>query len=226
MSIRKILKISVYALLLALSISYFNMLEWNVGDVEIKKEGLNISNDEIVSAIDPLLEPGWLYLHLSSIKESLSELPWVEDVQVYRVFPDKIALNIKEKIPVARYGEDGLISLSGKLFRPSRECVSDDLPYLEAPESNIELVFSALGYLKKAVANNKVLPQKIKYLKYSHDAGWDVAFSNPLLVHLGRVDFNTAIDKFSYYYPKIITRNKNKVIKTIDMRYANGAAVS
>ncbi|MBT4884726.1 MAG: FtsQ-type POTRA domain-containing protein [Legionellales bacterium] len=226
MLVRRILKTSILTISLVLSFSYFNLFEWGVGGVEIKKDGLNVSKDEIIGTIDPLLEPGWLYLHLSSIKEALSELPWVEDVQVYRIFPDKIALNIKEKVAVARYGSDGLVSLSGRVFKPSNEYMSTDLPVLDAPNNDFKLVFSALLQLKQALLNNKDLPQNVSKLKYSPDTGWDVTFTNSLLVHLGRVDFTSAIGKFSYYYPKIVTRNKNKVIKTIDMRYANGAAVS
>ena len=202
------------------------MFSWPVSGVDIEKTGRHISNGEIIDLVDPMLEGGWLSLNINAVQAQIAAMPWVERVQVYRVFPDRLALRIEEKVPVARYGDTALISKAGKCFEPRSLAETGSLPRLEVEYADLALGHKGLLQVQSWLSSTAVLPQDVEVVRYQPDIGWDVLFHSGLLVRLGRSPVEQSLAKWAHYYPKILRHKHGKLPKKIDMRYANGAAVS
>ena len=201
------------------------VLNWPVSGVNIEKTGHQISNSEIISLVDPMIETGWLSLDINAVQAKIAAMPWVEHVRVYRVFPDRLMVHIEERVPVARYKSMALVSRAGKCFEPQSLVGVGPLPHLDVAYADLALGHDGLLHVQAALSATAALPQDIALVRYKADAGWDLVFHSGLLVRLGRGTVEESLAKWVHYYPKILRHKQGKLPKKIDMRYANGAAV-
>lgn len=94
---------------------------------EVYCEGTQrIPQEEIIAAAEVPLGESVLLQRLSGIKERVAAIPMVEEVKVRRVFPNKIKIWVRERVPAA-YLYDGnsscvVIDVDGKVL----EIISDD----------------------------------------------------------------------------------------------------
>ena len=156
----------------------------------------------------------------------MQDLPWIEQVELFRVFPDRIVVNITERDPVARMADKALVSQKGVLFYPEDYALWQDLPFLDVDRGDAELAFSALQTVRQIGLGEGNHAYPVQSVRFNVVNGWDIRFSNALLVRLGRGDFNHLYTRFCAYYPLILHGNRYVVPHKIDMRYAHGAAVS
>ncbi len=78
-----------------------------------------ISQEEIIAAAEVQMGKNILSERLSEIKKRVAEVPMVEEVKVRRVFPNKIKIWIRERIPAAYIYTDGqavMIDVEGKVL--------------------------------------------------------------------------------------------------------------
>ena len=209
-------------------ILYFSWLQvqWSIGGVEINKNGSHLSEGFVSQVLSPYIEETWVSVDIDGIKNDLLMEPWVESVDIRRVFPDKIRVDITEKEAVAVYGYAGLISSKGQVFQPD---VMPDvkLPRIDMLEQDIPEGFKAFELLQMRVANIDYLPQDIEVFSYTSVNGWYVKFADGLSIYFGRGDFSHLLQKFLYNYPKVLQARKGlPKISRFDMRYPKGAAIS
>ena len=57
-----------------------------------------IQKDKLAKALQPLESQGFFSVDLDKIQVAVQQLPWVADVEVRRVWPDKIVIDITELI--------------------------------------------------------------------------------------------------------------------------------
>ena len=120
--LNKIFKL-VFYILFALSIAFLiylveksTLLKPNIS-WEIKGE-LQAQAYEYDELIKPLLINKYL-LNLSQIKNKLEQSPWVSNVEVERIFWNRIRISLEKHDIAMRYGTEGYISSRGILFKPN-----------------------------------------------------------------------------------------------------------
>lgn len=200
-------------------------LNWPVSNVNINKQGDNLSASEIIDVISIEVDQGWFGLSLQNINYAVQQLVWVDSVDVSRSFPDVLVLNVVEKQAIARWNSRHLLSSKGKVFVANTSTESLDLPLIEADIADATDVFSALELMQQQLPLSDKLPDRVTLLKLAFPGGWDVVFDNYLLVRFGGGDFADLWLKFKDYYPQIIASKKDKLPRIVDMHYAKGAAV-
>jgi cell division protein FtsQ len=95
---------------------------WNnfcevTGNVGFRLEGVvingnhHIATDKIISIINADVGTPLFYIKLEQIYNSLKKMNWVEDVYLQRKLPNKIAIYIKERVPVAIWQNDNKLHL-------------------------------------------------------------------------------------------------------------------
>lgn len=73
-----------------------------MGTVKIKWSGLNnYSREEVEKSISSYLNLNFFKFKTYEVNKILSNFPGVESVNIVRKFPDKIYINVKERVPVA-----------------------------------------------------------------------------------------------------------------------------
>ncbi|MEJ7721214.1 MAG: FtsQ-type POTRA domain-containing protein [Ilumatobacteraceae bacterium] len=91
----------VVAGLAVLGSSWFSIKEVDVG-------GAVYSRDELAPIIADIEGTPVLRLDTGGYEDRIREIPWVEDVRVTTHFPDRAAIEVRERVPVATFaGGDG-----------------------------------------------------------------------------------------------------------------------
>jgi len=71
---------------------------------------------------------------IEHIRRSLEKLPWVRTVNIRREFPGRLAVQLEEHQPLARWNNDALVNLQGEVFAAEIENGSgQELPSFTGP---------------------------------------------------------------------------------------------
>ncbi|MBQ4875025.1 MAG: FtsQ-type POTRA domain-containing protein [Rickettsiaceae bacterium H1] len=169
-----------------------------IGNNHIKTDELNL----------PKLQTNILRISLTSIYEQIISRNWTKSLAVKRIFPDKIAIEIKEYIPFAVWNKKFLINEKGKII--TKEFNRKQLLSITGENANL----AAYGFVTDLKLTTML--NEIKELKYINKRRWDVIFTEGLTVKLPEENSKEAWNKAL----KIIDRNnllENK-IWVLDMR--------
>lgn len=189
---------------------------------EVKIAGIQHTNHtEVQQLLMPLVNKGFFGVSVEHIKESLAQFPWVADATVRLVWPNQIIIQITEKIPLARWNDDKVLSTAGQLFSPARDTYPTDIPQFVGPEG------MQLKMLENYIQVNKALAPlhfKITEFEVSPAHVWSLTLNNGIKVNIGHKDILTRVSDFVKVYSKIIGSRASEV-SSVDLRYSNGLAV-
>lgn len=221
---KQVIKISLFVLILLFSLLSLNKIkdtnEFPIHQVKIYGVK-HLNSSETQQMLLPFVSKGFFGVEVDLIKEQLLQGPWVADVSVRRIWPDKVIITISERSPIARWNDNALLSSTGEIFTPSPETYPAGLPYFTGPEGQ---QLSMLEFYSKINTLLNPLHLKIKHLALSPYLSWDVEFSNGMKVRLGYKDVLTRVGHFVKVYSKIVGERAAD-IDYVDLRYPNGLAV-
>lgn len=177
--------------------------------------------NELVKAVMPFVRGSFLDVDVASIQKAGETLPWVEQIQVRRIWPDTLHLMVAEHEAVARWNDDGLVNRHGKVFKPSKDTMPDGLIQLHGPDGTSEMLSRRLIDVQQKV---NVLGLRVISMSMDKRRAWQVDFKEGLHLKLGRADDEDRLTRFVNVYLGGLGTFKD-LIKEIDMRYTNGLAV-
>lgn len=181
----------------------------------------HINHEEIRHMLLPHVAHGFFAVDVDSIKDRLTQLPWVSDTVVTRIWPNQLKITIAEKKPIARWNESSLLSQAGDLFQPDTESFPSDIPQLVGPlGEHVHM----MEYLQNANQILAPLHIKVSSLKLTEDRLWNVGLDNGIKIIVAYKELLTRLSHFVKVYPRIIGTHALQV-DYVDMRYANGIAV-
>ncbi|MHB1736254.1 MAG: cell division protein FtsQ/DivIB [Acidithiobacillus sp.] len=175
------------------------------------------------AALKPYVAQGFLWVNPDQVRHTLDALPWVADAEVRRVWPDRLQVDIKPYVPVARWlgGTGQMVDAQGQVFSVPPSQVSGDLPNLEGPaDSGARLIAQMARF------NQILTPLGIKVLDLQEDqrGGWRCILSNKVRLLLGSENILPALTRWVAIAPQV----KEYLVPgaTMDLRYTNGFAVA
>jgi cell division protein FtsQ len=186
-------------------------------DGEIKylnKQGLEQTVAQAVSG-------NFFTVDLIRIRNQIEQLPWVESASVRRVWPDTLAVRVFEQVPLAYWGEDGMVNPQGEVFRPERLPSLPGLVTLVGEEQRAQRVTQ--GYLKMRTLL-KTAGLKLKRLRVDARQSWRIETDAGLLLDLGRRDVMPRLSRFVQLYP-FLKGQVEAIPERVDLRYTNGFSV-
>jgi len=137
--IKKIMRVASQLLLLSFFLFtghwiYAHLLEdsyFQVREVEVEG-GRKIPRETLLSLTAVEGMPNLFSVELKEVVKRLESHPWIQRVQVRKVFPDKILIQVEEKKPMAiiQLGELYYIDAKGEIFSPVGERDGYNYPYL------------------------------------------------------------------------------------------------
>jgi cell division protein FtsQ len=189
--------------------------------IEGSFEGLEPSQFE--AAIKPEIQGSYLTTNLSKLEAVASEVPWVGGVTVSRIWPDTLVFQIDELDPVGRWGEHQLISSQGEVFnRPATKVDFEHLPKLQGPLGREKTVLAMREQLDRKFAVNG---SHLVKLSLSERLAWSATLSNGLEIAYGNQSPLEATDRLLEWLPQLQAQHQAE-IKTVDLRYPRGFAIS
>ena len=183
---------------------------------------------ELELALSAALKGNFFSLNLEEVRGTLEKMPWVRKVELRRVWPAGLEVNIEEHRPVARWGEGRgeLVNTFGEVFAataPAAEMAV--LPLLYGPSGTAPEVLKRYG---EFFGNLKPLGQKPVQVTLSPRLAWQLKLENGMVVEMGREQPKSPVaarlQRFIEAYPETVGRRPVRP-SVVDLRYPNGFAM-
>ncbi|MGA7982969.1 MAG: cell division protein FtsQ/DivIB [Chromatiaceae bacterium] len=202
----------------------YALLQWEprhlpVRVVTVKGEVRHLSRERLVQSVLAHLRGGILTQDLSELKGAVEAMPWVRSASLRRVWPDRLELEVEERRPLARWGDDGLVTAEGVVFRPHDEGLSGGLPHLAGTDEQAPVIVRRFMRWRRQLA-----AQGIALHSVTLDArgAWTLRCDRGLTVRLGISEVEQRVRRFLHVYPSVVSAGRPE---RMDMRYSNGLAV-
>ncbi len=209
-----------------LSIAYWQAHNWlmdpatlPVKVVRIDGELQYLQKTELENAVASVVSGGFFNIDLKAIMDRAHEVPWVDEVSVKRVWPDTVVMEISERVAIARWGKQYLVTEKGGIFLPG-EKMPEDLPELIGMDKRSQEVVELYKREKLRFAQ---LGLTIATLKVNKRGAWSITFGNGLQIAIGRTDIESRLQRLA---DNFIAITQSGDPEYIDLRYRHGIAVS
>jgi len=184
--------------------------------------GVNhVDQDEVKNMITPLVNTGYFNINIDTIRDRLTQIPWVAEITVRRDWPDQILITMIEKNPIAKWNESHLLSGNGEIFLPKEFQDSQGLPHFLGPKGKQMIMLQYFDDINRILLPLHV---KISHLELTPHSTWRLILDNGIRLQMGNKDILTRLSQFVKVYPKIVGERLSD-IDYIDLRYSNGVAV-
>lgn len=191
-----------------------------VRHVSVTGDFRHLSTPALEQRAGQVVRGGFFNVNVEAIQRTLLEEPWVRDVSVQRIWPDRILVDIKEQLAVAQWGDEGLLNPDAGIFYPELATFPQNLPVLTGPANSARQVLNMytrlLGLLPDGVS--------IERLSLSNRRSWQLKLANGPEMRLGKTGVIARVQRFLDSYP-IHDPARLQRISYIDMRYTNGFAI-
>lgn len=161
-------------------------------------------------------------LSLEALHDNLQGFGWVEHVEVHRQWPGVLRLKFEEITPVAVWNGERLISAEGTRFKGVDKYDTEQLPSLSGPNSEYDDVLQMYYRM-----NDILAPAALRISSIDVDARFTakLTLNESIEVVVDRHHNNSKLERFVGLYQRTLANN-DKRIKRVDLRYADGMAVT
>ena len=202
-----------------------DFLSWlNQPVAEIRVAGATRHLDKTVLAhnLAASLDRPLLELDLKRLQEHLVEHPWVHMASVRRQWPPALEVKIEEEVPVARWGDKGLLNHQGDIFWPELKPEYRALPRLSGPAHETVRIMQQFHDLNRMFSIEGL---KLTGLTLETRGAWTLELDNGIRIVAGREQLVQRLKRFLSIY-RLSLADRAEQIEQVDIRYTNGVAVS
>lgn len=192
-----------------------------IKQVRIEGELKNLSREEVKGALSKLVQTGYFALDSRAILNKVTDLGWVYEARIRRIWPDTIELSIREQTPVAVWNKEKLLNDKGELFNATLNEALKQLPALSGIDSDSKAVLAEQQRINESLNGSGLT---VKQLNLAEHGSWSMQLSNGIKVKAGRVTSKGRIAK-SLNILASLEGDLVERVKAIDLRYPNGASV-
>lgn len=216
----KIISLILFVFLLSIFflIKIFEPKLFPINHLEISSENEEINSVEAKKMVEKKIR-GFFLTDMMDIKKHLSTLPNVDQINLKRVWPDKLIINITTQKLVAKWGKQCAVTSKGEIV--SRALSEEDAPWFNGPQDQSLCMLQKYQVMSDQL---KGLGLKITKLELNDRRSWQLALDNGVHIMLGRKDVDNRFLRFMNVWPKLNKLHQGN-IATIDLRYANGVSV-
>ncbi|WP_417227547.1 cell division protein FtsQ/DivIB [Amphritea sp.] len=203
--------------------SLYSWLDQPVERVTFAGNTRHLDRQQIAAKSVALMDGGLLSADIQAVKEGIQANPWVYQVGISRRWPASLYLTVTEEVPIARWGEDGLLNHEGDIFWPDDVAKYNALPRLKGPSSNTGMMMSEYYDLNQMLRNTGL---QLVELQLEARGAWTLLLDNGIRVIVGRDQVVARLERFLKVYQQRLQAEADAGrIEQIDIRYNNGIAV-
>lgn len=189
--------------------------------VQLVGEHPHVSQQMISEVVKPYTLAGFLGVNVRSLQTKLLKSdPWFESVDVWRIWPARLLIELHEYKPSVRWGNEHIITKSGILIDAVPGVNEQALPLLEGPLERSETVWQEYQEIQTRLAPKKL---KVVELSLAPWGSWRLLLDNGVQVILGRTDIQVRMRRFIEASDYLATQYSS--IAYVDLRYTNGFSV-
>lgn len=203
---------------------------FSITQITVSGDTRHNSAASLRAGVQQQLRGNYFTLDLGAAQAAFEAMPWVRKAVVRREFPDRLAVELHEHVPAARWGEDDthLVDQAGVVFETGAG--GDDesaLPVLIGPEGQSAQLLAMVRALGPLV---EPLKTRIARLELQPRGHWRVELANGTQVDLGQgtqADLAARLTRFADTAPEVAARFQRgaDAIETADLRHVSGYAL-
>ena len=217
-----LLVIAVLSLLSWIAMVVMNPATLPIITVRVQGDFNYIEEAMLSEAITEIKTQGFFSLDVQTIQAQVTQLPWVAQVSVRRVWPDTLTLNLVEQKAVAYWMAGGLVNVAGELFKPDQASYPKGLPIFNGPEKMQSVLTH--HYIESSAALNS-LGLTVTQVDLSSRRALTLHLNNAIKLVLGREQQQQRLQRFISVYEKLFASRTSEIDK-IDLRYSNGMSIA
>lgn len=194
---------------------------WPFRQLSVSGVFRHVSIEQVRAAAAPALKPGFFAVDLEQVRTQVSAITWIEHVEVRKHWPDRIDIFVAEREPIARWGDDQLLSARGDLFSAPGDSTPDDLPHFTGPDA---MRLQVRDFFQKAVATLAPTGLAPTGAVLSGRGAWTLPLPNGGAVLLGRDQAAERLERFAAVYSQLSATDASR-LERADLRHENGFAL-
>ncbi|MEP6483589.1 MAG: cell division protein FtsQ/DivIB [Rudaea sp.] len=225
-SMLKFLSWSIALVLIALPVvgvlnGWFATDRWPVKFLTVEAEYDHVSAEQIRAAAATHLGTGFFALNLEDVRSAVAALPWIENVEARKQWPDTLVLKVRERQPFARWGDQRLIGRDGVLFSIPGSGDLAGLPQLDGPDDRLADVVDFYTTTQKTLTGTGMI---LSGVSLSGRGSWTLALAGGAQILLGHDNVEKRLQRFLSVYPRLGGEHTTG-FQHADLRYTNGFAI-
>lgn len=193
-----------------------------VTKVRMDNQWQRISGSDVRTILAPYMGAGFFRLDVTALKNDLEAHPWVGQASVKRLWPDSIAINLREEVAIARWGEGAVLSQEGEIIRPHNAHELGMLPVLSGPDGSQIEVMQRYQIVSELLFRSGL---RLTALGLSPRGSWQLSIDNDYTIVAGRDQMMERLQRYVDFY-KSTPELQATPIESVDLRYDNGIAVN
>jgi cell division protein FtsQ len=164
---------------------------------------------------------GLVSVDLAAVSRAVRQIPWVDRASVARAWPQGLSIEVVEQIPVARWGESGLLNARGELFLNDSRHLPAELPVLAGPAG-----FEAAMTEQYLAVQPRLVEAGMRLARLQMDerGALELTLANGVALRLGRAHIEERFDRFMLAASRIVAARATE-IAYVDLRYSAGFAI-
>ena len=204
---------------------------FNIGRIVVEGELVHNNTVTLRANVAPVLTGNFFTVDLKGAKAAFEQVPWVQEAQVRREYPNGLRVALKEHVAEAFWGPEtgtGLVNKAGEVFEANLgELDREGLPRLQGPEGSAPRVLRMYHALAPAL---KPLDVELDSLTLDARGSWELVLDNDALLTLGggtTEDILQRVQRFVRTLPQITSQYKRSAaaVESADLRYEDGYAL-
>jgi len=209
--------LNIILILFLLSYRFMHFAKFPIREIKVVGQYQHLDEDQVSMISDRFVKGNFFSLDLYSTKEAFTKLPWIRNVSLRRVWPDRLEVFVEEHQAIGRWGAIALVNENGEIFHGASD---EDLPLFFGPDGTERYI--ALEYKKmQSILDKKQL--KIAQVSLSSRYTWDIRTTNNMKIILSKDNIEENLNRFMSQYDNILASVKR--IGSADLRYPNGFAI-
>jgi cell division protein FtsQ len=212
----------------ALAMKLAHSPRFDLRRIEIVGDVHHISRAAVRAAISGRLVGNYFTIRLDQARRAFETLPWVAQVSVRRIWPDRLRVTLTEHRALGEWSDGRLVSDAGVLFvaNPAEAEADGPLVSFAGPPRYAP---DAVDRFRRFSALLAPLQLRIAALHISDRASWSLTTSPRMQIELGRDDppgsVQQRLSEIVAAYPVVLARLDGPAAR-IDARYSNGFAAA
>ncbi|MGD9582823.1 MAG: cell division protein FtsQ/DivIB [Lysobacterales bacterium] len=185
---------------------------------------VHVSEQQVKTIAQPLLSGGYFGADLDKVRSALQSLPWVERVEVRKVWPDLLDISVFEREPVARWNGDRLLNRDGSIFSVPEQSFPPNLPSLFGPDARAAEILAGFREVGTVLAGAGLT---VVAARMSERGSWRYRLGNDGELSLDD-DPELAqqrLARFVAVFRELPGAEPDRLLRA-DLRYTNGFAIA
>ena len=164
---------------------------------------------------------GYFNVDVNQVQKAVETLPWVAQASVRRVWPDTLAISVKEQQAIAYWIDEGLVNQQGEIFSPEKSSYPKGLPYFDGPEGMNAMVTQ---YFEDAQQQLAPLGLQVTRVMLDKRRALILELNHDLELILGKEQKTARLERFVRVYPRVLSDKITRIAR-VDLRYPHGMTV-